>query len=393
MILHLQNSRPIHANERRAPGPSLWPRKPSFADPRRRSWNPFGSEHGFTLIELLVVLAIVGLLLAILLPAVQSVREASRRTQCISHLRQLGIAFHAYHDVFSSLPPGRMQSYDPRFAGPQPPCSSSIVDKSIHIFALQYLEQAALYNSINQSLSIISAENSTIHPISVPVFCCPSDPVAGRPRDLAYDALLKYGGPPGARMAFTSYAGMMGTLPVPALPRPRNNCTVVGELLVQSNGVFNDISPIRFASITDGLGTTVFLSERSITSWAGLRAVNDNYAENHGWYITGNLGDTLATALYPPNAWLRLSPVAMQAWTNSASSMHPGGFNVLFGDGSVRFIKDSIQSWSYDPMTGEPKGSWRTNIGTWRDLPSAGVWQALTTRNGAEAIGSLDNAD
>ena len=84
-----------------------------------------------------------------------------------------------YHDAFGSLPPGRIKSYDPRYSGPRPPCTSSIVDKSIEVFALGFMEQTTLYNAINQSLAIIGGENSTVHSIAVSTFACPSDPMSG----------------------------------------------------------------------------------------------------------------------------------------------------------------------------------------------------------------------
>jgi len=343
---------------------------------------------GFTLIEVLVVISIISLLIALLLPAVQSAREAARRARCSNNLKQVGLALHSYHDAFGSLPPGRIKSYDPRYAGPNPPCTSTIVDKSLEVFALGFMEQVAVYNAINQSLAVIGAENSTVHSIAISSFACPSDPMSGWARSLNSGALTKYGVPDPARMVFTSYAGSIGSLPVLAQPLPSTNCVVPGPLIAQCNGIFNDLAPIRLASVTDGLSNTIFMAEKATTILQELNALNPQYAAQHGWYITGNLGDTLITSLYPPNACDKVALAAMTAWTNSASSMHPGGLNVLMGDGSVRFIKDSIQSWPSDPITGNPAGASQNGQGAWVNLPPSGVWQALSTRAGGELVSS-----
>ena len=344
-------------------------------------------SRAFALIETLVTISIISLLVSFLLPAVQSAREAAP-AQCSNNLKQLGLALHGYNDVFGSLPPGRMKSYDPRFAGPRPPCTSSIVDKSLEVFVLSFLEQTTVYNAINQSLAIIGGENSTVHSIAVSMLACPSDTASGWPRDLNPRALAQYGVPDPARMVFTSYAGMMGSLPVLAQPLLSTKCAVPGPLIAQCNGVFNDLSLIRLASVSDGLSNTIFLAEKATSILQELSPLNPQYPTQHGWYITGNLGDTLITSLYPPNACDKVSAAAMSAWTNSASSMHLGGVNVLMGDGSVRFIKDSIESWPLDPRTGNPAGASQNSQGIWLNLPPGGVWQGLTTRAGGEAVSS-----
>jgi prepilin-type processing-associated H-X9-DG protein len=262
------------------------------------------------------------------------------------------------------------------------------VDKSLEVFALGFMDQDTVYNAINQSLAIIGGENSTVHAVAVGVFACPSDPMAGWARLLNPGALTQYGVPSPAYMVFTSYAGMIGSLPVLAQPLPANHCVVPASLIAQCNGLFNDVSPIRFASVTDGLSNTILMTEKSTTILQELSVLNPQYPAQHGWWITGNWGDTLVTALYPPNACDRVAPIALTAWTNSASSMHPGGLNVLLGDGSARFVTDSIQSWPFSTATGNPAGASQNPQGAWVNIPPAGVWQALSTRAGGEVVGA-----
>jgi prepilin-type processing-associated H-X9-DG protein len=343
---------------------------------------------GWTLIEVVVAISIIGLLLGLSVPGVVASRESARRIWCQNNLKQIGLALHGYQDAFLSFPPGRIRSYDPRYAGPRPDCTSTIVDKSLHVFLLPFMEQEALFNAINQSLAIIGGENSTVHSVDVAALACPSDPMSGLPRNLSSGQLRLYGVPDPARMVFTSYAGSIGSLPVIAFALPNNGCAVPGILLSQCNGAFSDMPALRPAAVADGLSNTIFVAEKSTTIIGMLSDADPRISSKHGWYITGNWGDTLVTTLYPPNAHRKVAPGALTAWINSASSMHANGVNVLMGDGSVRFVKDSVRSWQSDPASGNPIGATLTPGGWWASVPLPGIWQALSTRSGGEVVGS-----
>jgi len=341
--------------------------------------------RAFTLIEVLVVISIVSLLVALLLPAVQAAREAARRTQCANNLKQVGVALHSYHDLFGSLPFGRIVTYDPRFAGTNPPCTSPFIDKGLFVMILPQMDQAPLYNAINQSLTILGRENRTVQAVSVGSYACPSDPDSGPPRDGDVNQMVEYGLATAGEqlsMSFTSYSGCFGSYDVDAVPRQDTGCKVPSGLLVQSNGCFGDASPIRIASVVDGLSNTIFVAEKATTLFRRLD--NVTIFERYGWYFTGNWGDTLFTTFYPPNMINRVALVAGSSHTRAAASLHPGGFNTLLGDGSVRFIKDTVQTWPFDPVTGNPVGAARAAGGWWENVPPSGIWQALGTRSGGE---------
>ncbi len=159
-------------------------------------------------------------------------------------------------------------------------------------------------------------------------------------------------------------------------------------MIAQANGCFNDRSPYSLASITDGLSNTIVAAEKSTTTFKSLNDVDPVYFTRYGWYFMANWGDTLLTTFYPPNSFKRVSVGAVHAQVASASSLHPGGLNVLMGDGSVRFIKETIETWPYDPISGLPVGITRNVGGWWENVPPLGVWQALASRSGGEIISS-----
>ena len=349
------------------------------------------SREGFTLVEVLVVLAIIGILAGLLLPAVQAAREAARRAQCSNNLKQVGLALLSYEGSNNSLPPGRMMTYDPRYAGSSPPCTSLLVEKSLFLHILAQMDQGPLYDAINHNLAIFGFENRTVRLASVASLACPTDPAAGRVRDgdtrLLYSFGLAVPGEP-YPVFFGSYAGMYGSYFLNATPRIANGCRVPSAVLAQVDGSFHDVSPIRLAAITDGLSQTVFVAERALSP---LREMEDDRGPTfgrYGWLISGNWGDSLVSAFYPPNLYRKVAPKGDVHQYFGASSLHPGGLNALMGDGSVRFVTETVSSWPFDPATGRPRGIREEASGAWSNAPAGGIWQAMATRSGGEAIAS-----
>lgn len=252
------------------------------------------TRNAFSLVELLVVLGIASVLIALVLPAVQAAREAARRSQCLNNLKQIGLAIHSYVDEHDCLPMGRMPIYDPRFAGSNPPCTAVYTDKSILVSILPYLGQSTVYHSVNHGLSIFSAENVTVHVAVISCYACPSDAGAVL-NSLASGALLPMtADPPGGTwsMFFSSYSGCAGSVPVRAMPAFFADCRVPAEVLAQSDGCFNDVRPIRTRDVSDGLSHTMFASEKAVMTL--------EQPGRYGWYVSGNLADTLLTTFSPP---------------------------------------------------------------------------------------------
>ena len=341
----------------------------------RRHEGERNGAGGFTLIEVLVTIAVIGILIALLLPTVQAARESARRAQCRSNLHQIGLGIHNYLAANSCLPPGRIFTSDPRL--PQ----KGAKDQSYLVKILPFLGEAPLYDAINHDLSIYERENTTLHTVSVGVYHCPGDHDAGRPREgyLATSLLGIHRFNDPRLVTATSYAGCQGTHVGAALPIHGDQ--IEPWRMALSNGTITDIyvGAITPASIRDGLSHTMLAAERACSTFESRYEFRGrhNEAELRGWWFAGDLQDSLMTTFFPPNAFKRLTPNpnTAVAVTASASSTHPGGFHVLMADGSSRFLSDSIQSWPYDPYFGLPT-----------DYSKAGVWQALASRAGGEVI-------
>jgi prepilin-type N-terminal cleavage/methylation domain-containing protein/prepilin-type processing-associated H-X9-DG protein len=359
-------------------------------------------NRGFTLIELLVVIAIIAVLIGLLLPAVQSAREAARRIQCTNNLKQIILALHNYESAHGSFPPGYCwQAYAGNYS-----------DGAGHFVRIApYLEQSGLFNAMNFNIPMFRDENTTITGTALSLLACPSDGETLGYR-YTYPAGTVLPGP--MPMTYSSYAGNMGTWPTFGYV----STTSAGDQASLSavNGVlFNigyppgnpvtiygtpypgrpSISPVRIASVTDGTSNTIAYGEHAhglFSRTADSNGISD--FNDWNWWVSGNFGDTLFTTYFPMNPQKKLATgyceggafIQGDDMVTAASSFHPGGANFAFCDGSVRFLKESIDSWSIDQATCLPQGvTYQAPFYT----PKPGavrVYQALSTRAGDEVV-------
>jgi prepilin-type N-terminal cleavage/methylation domain-containing protein/prepilin-type processing-associated H-X9-DG protein len=316
--------------------------------------------RGFTLIELLVVIAIIAVLISLLLPAVQSAREAARRIQCTNNLKQLGLAAHNYESTNGVLPPPFVLSI----------VSGTTLNGngwSAHARVLPYVEQNTTFNAMNLSLRYSLAENLTVSKLTISGFLCPSE-IKPEPRTDATTGEVIHG--------VNNYGWNRG------------DWLVWGGLNTSNRAPFDINVARRFAAITDGLSNTLFASEvktyqSSLNNCGVLTGVDprnipptsaDPFAlapqyssgcslglTSHTEWVDGAVHETGFTTAWTPNKQIfRASPPSQSLdlvnWrenavhTNggpslgaiTARSYHPAGVNAMFGDGSVKFIKDSI---------------------------------------------------
>lgn len=301
---------------------------------------------GFTVIELLVVIVVITVLIALLLPAVQAAREAARRIRCTNNLKQMGLALHSYHDAAGVFPPAYLSAVknvgdDYPELGPGWGWGSMV---------LAQLEQAPLHNAINFGMAITDPASGTVRRTALAVYLCPSSgpdgPVSLRNGERGPAMISDIA--PGQYLAS---AGQWEIEDVPAA----------------NNGVLYRGSRVALREITDGAGQTLLVGERSRNvcdaTWVGA-IPSMVICTNPSWSVrdcaTSNVMVMANTGPWVDEPWVNV-PNHKGAKADDFWSLHPGGCNFLLGDGSVRFIKESVN-------------------------PS--VFSALATRAGGEVVGS-----
>ncbi len=349
-----------------------------------------GSYHpirGFTLIELLVVIAIIATLISLLLPAVQSVREAARRAQCVNNLKQIALAAHNYEAANGSFPFGhRGLSVTPYSPAAPAPCDQRVyLGHSAFVYMIPFMEGASIYNAFNLTLTS-SLSNQTATLTKVASYICPSD---------SESITLRQFVPSGTQGSYATSRGnqeqfVLNWANVATLPDPTGQYSQICNQ-VPGDGAFGTEWVFKISSFTDGTSNTFFFGEKS-------RFKNEPNGSNFNWWtpaiwIAGppwtspkpawpndsriptaaftvprlnappDIDGTVfhacmySGAFFPPD-WVNY-PACQNLGQWSFRSMHPGGANFAFVDGSVKFIKESI------------------------DLR---IYRALGTRAGAEVI-------
>jgi prepilin-type N-terminal cleavage/methylation domain-containing protein/prepilin-type processing-associated H-X9-DG protein len=314
------------------------------------------SRSAFTLIELLVVIAIIAILIGLLLPAVQKVREAAARLKCQNNLKQFGLALHNYHDVYGYFPQGRGQNNSLSF--------------SAHSRLLPFFEQQNVYNTINFAAPWSDPSNATAAAARISTFVCPSDPMSSYP----------------ANWAPTNYRANEGTSI--DFDYGISDPTGINSALTPPNGPFNMNQPQSIATITDGTSNTAAFSEHITGDFnqnvatlnadtfepgthplnadqalADCQAINPTNLSYQGVsnvgapWLYGYHSTTSYWHAFPPGSRSCMYPPRRISTT--ANSGHTNGVNVCLCDGSVRFVTYSI------------------SLTTWRALGTCNVGEVL----------------
>jgi prepilin-type N-terminal cleavage/methylation domain-containing protein/prepilin-type processing-associated H-X9-DG protein len=303
---------------------------------------------GFTLIELLVVIAIIAILIGLLLPAVQKIREAANRMKCTNNLKQWGLAMHNFHDTTGKLPPFTRVSPNRQNWAP---------------FVMPYLEQANLVAAYNLNTHWYNAPNLAVTQVHLNVFSCPSD----RQRAMWTDQ-TNY---PSARANYlVCYGNLLFGGPAVGTGRGVFGCSAI------TNAAANQFTPYEteLGQIADGTSNTVLMSEVIVARQDNNQGGGGNWQNGdfrgHIWHDA-----TMSSPSHCPNIFMTINPPnssipdnalcgtipntdpkmpctngSTTSRQNTARSRHPGGVNASLCDGSVRFVRDAISPAAWQAM-------------------------------------------
>lgn len=329
-------------------------------------------KHAFTLVELLVVIAIIGVLIALLLPAVQQAREAARRMQCNNNLKQIGLGLHNFHDTFGQFPAGY---------GFNEQANAAAWRKAWGWGAriLPFIEQSALHDQLGVTTqefdALLPGNNSSSWPaagvalIRTPLdaYICPSDP--GDVINTSVD-FCHTGGPDTTKPAKSNYAGVLGHYTTNWNASPT-------ATIPNKHGMMDPQKGIRMADITDGTSNTFAVGERDSIHHAAYWVGTGNVNSESSWSSPKAIGRTFGQKINQP---------LVGRFYLAFSSLHPGGANFLFADGSVHFLGETIDSREGLLTNGNP-ASWSSSYDS-LDKSTVGVYQKLGLRDDGQPNGS-----
>jgi len=340
---------------------------------------------GFTLVELLVVIAIIGVLVALLLPAVQAAREAARRSSCSNNLKQIGLGLHNYHDTILSFPPGWIDHP-----------TTNAEQWGWSALMLPYIEQGPLYDKLGVSRGSLqermTVDGANVYPATrtpLKVFICPSD--SGHNAGLSHNDRSFNGGLGYAAAGFTGAANTTaGVSNYMGVAGHRDYGTNANTGIANTGILFGSCmgtpaqcttgvqAAIRMADILDGTSNTFAVGERETKNcrsgtWLGIR--NSNGSGTRGVHVVSGHAHPRLNQPVPP-------PTSNIAWDVDAigcgegfSSLHPGGAHFLAADGSVKFVAQTINH-----LWANPSGNANGNPTDHVD-PANGTYQRLLSRN------------
>ncbi|MDO5554563.1 MAG: DUF1559 domain-containing protein [Planctomycetia bacterium] len=329
---------------------------------------------GFTLVELLVVIAIIGVLIALLLPAVQAAREAARRMQCTNNLKQIGLAMHNYHDTVGQFPSGYVTN---AVTAPETTFGDTGPGWGWGALILPFSEQSSLYDSLMHGCCpVYYTSNAEAVKKMIPFYICPSDPNGRELSDIEGDTegtCLKYVADDPAsshsdasvvgtdvKFGRSCYTACNGT--DESWSYGGNGVTGGGDAMIRqkADGAFFRNSKTSTASVLDGLSNTIFAGECSSTLgnkvWAGVWPDAYVWCKRPGRVIDNEAAATLVLFhTGPSNAeWTNLGKIIIHGPNDPVYIMacgtfahHAGGMNAVYGDGSVRFISETMNQKLY----------------------------------------------